>query len=500
MKPEDIQNLLKERYSKMSENDKEVIRDMYYSDVSGPVLRRFMGGAITNGFKLRKPKNMRLGSVVAKAPRVIGGYDPNAKPQETVADDRPFEGEEGDYIINAAAVEFAGKQDIEAMVSKALTNLQEKGVDVEFGNPRISMRDKVDLLLSKNEVYIPKVLAKEIGYDRLEKINNRGKRRTQEIQKQTQQQAYLGGPVKMASGDGVTKAGASLPDILRYFGIGGQGDLPSEKYTPRPKKIKKDGFIPKPPVMPEGMRQQRDKEIEMLRLAEGAISLSEGEIKTQAYIPKYESGKIIESSGVTIGRGVDLGQHNAADLKRAGFTDDLIKKFKPYLGLKREAADKALEKTGKFFITKEEARFISDQMLQHKINEYDRIFKRLKDVPDPKVKAVLVAEHFAGRLGNPLYKKFRQALRDTNYNLEQAYRIGVFQNPKVNKNSVYTNAAKNLLTWFNEGRSNIVEKPLPRPPQVKPKTKEKALPKPKPEGFIKKDSYGYPMTDQGFRA
>ena len=220
----------------MSENDKEVIRDMYYSDVSGPVLRRFMGGAITNGFKLRKPKNMRLGSVVAKAPRVIGGYDPNAKPQETVADDRPFEGEEGDYIINAAAVEFAGKQDIETMVSKALTNLQEKGVDVEFGNPRISMRDKVDLLLSKNEVYIPKVLAKEIGYDRLEKINNRGKRRTQEIQKQTQQQAYLGGPVKMASGDGVTKAGASLTDILRYFGIGGQGDLPSEKYTPRPKK------------------------------------------------------------------------------------------------------------------------------------------------------------------------------------------------------------------------------------------------------------------------
>ena len=56
MNPKDIQNLLKERYGKMSEDDKEVIRDMYYSDVSGPVLRRFMGGAITNGFKLRKCK------------------------------------------------------------------------------------------------------------------------------------------------------------------------------------------------------------------------------------------------------------------------------------------------------------------------------------------------------------------------------------------------------------------------------------------------------------
>ena len=56
-----------------------------------------------------------------------------------------------------------------------------------------------------------------------------------------------------------------------------------------------------------------------------------------------ESGKIIESSGVTIGRGVDLGQHNAADLKRAGFTDDLIKKFKSFgvykkLNIKRTAS------------------------------------------------------------------------------------------------------------------------------------------------------------------
>tara|TARA_E500000318_G_scaffold70688_1_gene65488 strand:- start:3 stop:1499 length:1497 start_codon:yes stop_codon:yes gene_type:complete len=498
MNPKDIENLIKQRYSKMSDEDKEVIRDMYYSDIAGPVLRRFMGGAITNGFKLRKPKNMRLGSVVAKAPRVIGGYDPNAKPQETVADDRPFEGEEGDYIINAAAVEFAGKQDIETMVSKALTNLQEKGVDVEFGNPRISMRDKVDLLLSKNEVYIPKVLAKEIGYDRLEKINNRGKRRTQEIQKQTQQKAYLGGSVKMASGNGVTKAGASLPDILRYFGIGGQGDLPSEKYTPRPKKLKEDGFIPKPPVMPEGMRQQRDKETEILRLTEGAINLSEGKIKTAGYIPKYKSGKVIGISGVTIGRGVDLGQHSAVDLKRAGFTNDLIKRFKPYLGLKKEAAQKALSRNP-LNISSDEAKFISDQMLQYKIDEYNRIFKSLKDVPNPRVKAVLVAEHFAGRLGTKDYKKFRQTLVDTNYNLEQAYRIGVFENPKI-KGSVYKNAAENLLTWFNEGRSNVVEKPLPKPSQVKPKTKEKALPKPKPEGFIKQDSYGNPMTDQGFRA
>ena len=45
MNPKDIENLIKQRYSKMSDEDKEIIRDMYYSDIAGPVLRRFMGGS-----------------------------------------------------------------------------------------------------------------------------------------------------------------------------------------------------------------------------------------------------------------------------------------------------------------------------------------------------------------------------------------------------------------------------------------------------------------------
>ena len=43
MNPKDIQNLIRQRYSKMSEDDKEVIRDMYYSDVSGPINLRSTG-------------------------------------------------------------------------------------------------------------------------------------------------------------------------------------------------------------------------------------------------------------------------------------------------------------------------------------------------------------------------------------------------------------------------------------------------------------------------
>ena len=87
----------------------------------------------------------------------------------------------GCVLLDSPAAEEAGKQDIQRMISTAVTNLQEKGVDVKFGNPKINIRDRVKLLLSQNEVYIPKVIAKEIGYDRLEKINNRGKRRTKQI-------------------------------------------------------------------------------------------------------------------------------------------------------------------------------------------------------------------------------------------------------------------------------------------------------------------------------
>ena len=101
--------------------------------------------------------------------------DPNATKQQEIADDIAFDARKGDYVINAPAAKQAGKQDIERMISTAITNLQEKGVDVRFGNPKMNIRDNINLLVSRNEVYIPKIVAEEIGYDRLDKMNNRGK-------------------------------------------------------------------------------------------------------------------------------------------------------------------------------------------------------------------------------------------------------------------------------------------------------------------------------------
>jgi len=177
---------------------------------------------------------------VVRPPQYIGGHKPNVPPQQTVADNKPMDAEEGDFIINAAATEFAGKQDLQRMIGSAITNLQERGTNVNFGNPRINIRDKVKLLVSQNEVFIPKVVAKEIGYDRLEKINNRGKRRTKEIQEQTDtpQGAYLGTRVRKAEGEKVIKAGFGIEDILKALGIFGlyenEPDYP--EISPKQKK------------------------------------------------------------------------------------------------------------------------------------------------------------------------------------------------------------------------------------------------------------------------
>ena len=61
----------------------------------------------------------------------------------------------------------------------------------------------------------------------------------------------------------------------------------------------------------------------------------EGRSTPVGYVPtNSKTGEAIDNSGVTIGVGFDLGQHNVGDLKRMGFKDSLIEKFKPYLGKK----------------------------------------------------------------------------------------------------------------------------------------------------------------------
>ena len=110
------------------------------------------------------------------------------KDQSGVADDVKRDLNEGDFVINAPAREMAGHGDIEKMVTKAIIELQRKGVKLDFGQAAEDVDSIVQALVSNKEMIIPKVIAEQIGYDRLEKINNRGKQRVDEIEKEKAQQ------------------------------------------------------------------------------------------------------------------------------------------------------------------------------------------------------------------------------------------------------------------------------------------------------------------------
>jgi len=137
-------------------------------------------------------------------------FDPNAPEAETVNDKYPKEARKDDFVINAPAVEFAGKQDITKMIVNAVESLRQKGIEVVMGDPKVPLKEQAQIIVAQNEAMIPKVVAEEIGYDRLRKINNRGKkevdRRKQEAElseeeKPQAQMASKGGFIGMADGD-----------------------------------------------------------------------------------------------------------------------------------------------------------------------------------------------------------------------------------------------------------------------------------------------------------
>ena len=147
----------------------------------------------------------------------IGGPPDKFTKQQTIADDIPKEVPEGTFVINAPAVEFAGKEDIKQMLVEAYEIMAQADTDAGIGRTtkasKIPSKEQVDIMISRGEVIVPPEIAKVIGYDRLEKINNRGKkevsRRQEESQQQEKPQARQvadGGFIGMKEGDVVSKA------------------------------------------------------------------------------------------------------------------------------------------------------------------------------------------------------------------------------------------------------------------------------------------------------
>ena len=93
---------------------------------------------------------------------------------------------------------------------------------------------------------------------------------------------------------------------------------------------------------------------------------AEGKSRPTGYVPS-------DNSGVTIGVGFDLGQHNKGDLKRMGFNKKLIAKLTPYLGLEGDAARKV---AGNLNVSGQDYIDIILKPIHHKI---DRVVKKYNE-------------------------------------------------------------------------------------------------------------------------
>ena len=156
------------------------------------------------------------------------------KDRSGVADDVPRSLDEGDFVINAPAVKIAGKSDIEKMINKAVAELQRKGIKLDFGTTAEEIDKAINTLVSNGEVIIPKILAEQIGYDRLKKINNRGKEEVKEIdearKEQIPEKAFVSDPRMRQSGGAVGSVLDSDVATGKLAAAGAPGEILS---TPR---------------------------------------------------------------------------------------------------------------------------------------------------------------------------------------------------------------------------------------------------------------------------
>ena len=171
----------------------------YGSDPSGGAA----GSPFAEGGEV-PPDQVPPGDAPVAAQAGFIGQEPEDLPDGmTVADDVPLEVPEGTFVLNAAAVEFMGSADVKKMILEAMQEAEKQGIDIKQDNAKIAKEDLVSLVVSKGEVIIPPQLAEIIGYDRLNKINNRGKAEVERrVQESEQQEAPAPKPPILAKSGG----------------------------------------------------------------------------------------------------------------------------------------------------------------------------------------------------------------------------------------------------------------------------------------------------------
>lgn len=182
--------------------------------------------------------------------------------------------------------------------------------------------------------------------------------------------------------------------------------------------------------------------------------------KRTGYVPKDNSGSIIGSSGVTIGKGLDLGAQDEDSLRTMGFEGGLFDKLKAYVGYKGQDA---LDIADTLTISAEEEKEINAKVTSRYWSEFNRNFRNFVGYDSSELPAkarYAVASRFFNS-GNSIFKgtRFTKQLADRDYDA----------------------AADNLENWFN------------------PKGKYKALvPRVRKEAALFREGFAEQNTQPGF--
>ena len=272
--------------------------------------------------------------------------------------------------------------------------------------------------------------------------------------------------------------------------IRGSPDIGLNPVVPTDSK-KEEGFIDKP-VIEESKSLIETENIPYVNL------LTELERnKSKAYIIT-SGGKPHEKSGVTIGIGIDLGQHNMASLKKFGVNTNLQKKFKPLLGLKGENAKEALNKLYPkgLYVKGRDLTELNYQFINGKFKEFEIDYPQYNDLNFID-KGVMFSLHYQGALkGLETFKNTYKSTMDITKSADAGvYNNSYIKNTQPEYHNVLSNRFDNLFAskwWKSRSMQQPITPPLPKPeiiktPTPKPIIKEDKeedkgfLPKPKPD-------------------
>lgn len=187
---------------------------------------------------------------------------------------------------------------------------------------------------------------------------------------------------------------------------------------------------------------------------------------TKGYVPQNTAtGAVIGQSGVTVGKGFDIGQ--LSSLKGFDIEPDLAKKIEPYLGLKGTAALKKLRQQP-LKLTEDEAHKLSKVIFNRKYDKFNSLVTNLESSlkkPLTENQKIALGSMYYQGVNDISFPKTFEALKRGDF--ESARRM--FENSKWAKHQTPTRAKRTLKSFFEDVSMKEAEDQLSELKLIDPK-------------------------------